>query len=644
MKIAKGIFLLFAVAWADWELCDSVRLKTIIPERGSFYIAFDDPHESLFLYLPYDSLTNLAKAAVARSPAWLRVDLAENFRRLSPETQDLYANLLLSSSHPYVDEVSFQVAHISPQLLTSSDFYPEVLVENVRYIYKNDSFLDYVEVIDYGTPISDTNYYSTVRYRVAVGESIFFVQQPKETYYWFILHPKISREISTYVDSLTGNPLPPPRGKFWRGYLFYNADPNYPVLKDYLLGVTTLWNSLRNDTANNGAIGAINNWLRRVMEFRSPSRRTYQPVQIYTQHHGTCTEWGILTPAVARSALIPCVHTRAYGNNHAWDEFYERRWVQWEPVNKMIDDTTRYDPGWWNLGAACDWRGDGYWWTVSERYTPHCTLTVRVLDVESLPVDGARVLIAGGTQPVNYFSAFAYTDSDGEARFTLGDTNNYDAAIESELGNISYTRVITQARPDTHYRAVFSLPARMPVLPLSSDTFPSSPLNRYKVEVEIRVGNEIIFGTHPDDNSFFKERRGLGALHFFIADSLNFYRYCRGLDFRAFLNSPNITRLDTSFIFPTESPYYLVFTSEERIGNGVDVAVAVRLFRGVSGLKEEKARRKKENSFISQIFPLKPNERLFNAVGKLVNEKKRLPPGVYFLERGKRILKKIIFP
>ncbi len=579
-----------------------------------------------------------------RAPSWLASELADNLRRLSVERQNLYANIILSSSHPFVDEICFQIAHIPPQILASSDFYSEVLTENVRYIYKNDSLLDYVEVVDYGTPYSDTAYYSTVRYRAAVGESIFICEQPKEIYYWFILHPKISREISTYVDSLSGDPTPPPRGKFWRGYLFYNADATYPPLKDYLLGVRTLWNSLRNDTADNGAIGALNNWLRRVMEFRSPQRRTYQPVQIYTQHHGTCTEWGILAPAVARAALIPCVHTRAYGNNHCWNEFYERRWVQWEPVNKMINDTIRYDPAWWNLAAACNWRGDGYWWTVSERYSPYCSLTVEVLDRDSIPVDGARVLVYGGHQPVNWFVAFQYADREGKARFTLGDTNDYDVAVESDLGNIPFTRVITRAMPNTSYRNTFVLSGGMPTLRIEPDTFPQSPLQRYKVEIAIRVINEVIWGIHPDDHSHFAKDKTPGDVDFFICDSLNFYRYQAGEQFRAFLTSEDITQLDTSFIFPTDRPYYLIFANDERIGNGVDLSVKIRLYKSTSGMEEEKEGYKRGEGPI--LFPKglvsTPEVKIFNIVGERIKSPVRLGSGVYFIKLKDEKLKRII--
>uniref|UniRef100_A0A7C3UWV6 Transglutaminase domain-containing protein n=1 Tax=candidate division WOR-3 bacterium TaxID=2052148 RepID=A0A7C3UWV6_UNCW3 len=644
MKRIATFFLFVFSLWAQWELIDSVKIRTIIPEKGRVYIKFDDPIETLTVFLPYDSLTDLAKAAVRRSPSWLAPDLAENLRRLSREKQDLYANLILSSSHPFVDEISFQVAHISPHILSADNFYPQLLIENVTYLYRIDSLLDYVRIIDYGEPSSETAYYSTVLYRIVSerGDTMEILS-PKEIYYWFILHPKISREICTYVDSLTGEPLPPPRGKFWRGYLFYHADPGYPPLSEYLLPVRTLWNSLRNDTANNGAIGAITNWLRRVMEFRPPQRRTYQPVQIYTQHHGTCTEWGILTPAVARAALIPSVQTRAYGNNHCWNEFYERSWHQWEPVNKMINDTTRYDPVWWNLAAGCNWRGDGFWWTVTERYTPYCTLTVRVFDRDSLPVDGARVVIAGGPQPVNWFCAFAYTDQNGEAQFTLGDTNSYDCAIESDLGNIPFTRIIERARANTHYQCEFNLSGMMPTLSILPDTFPQNPLNRYKVEISSQSQGEILFGMHPDDGSLFRERKGLGNFDFFISDSVNFSRYLQNEDFRALLFTKEINQLETSFVFPTEQPYYLVFANDERIGNGIDLSFSVKLYKALSGLREKKRNQRGKGTFLSpEEVHFGKEAKIYNPLGKMIKDKSQIPPGIYFIEEGNGRIKRII--
>jgi hypothetical protein len=61
-----------------------------------------------------------------------------------------------------------------------------------------------------------------------------------------------------------------------------------------------------------------------------------------------------------------------------------------------------------------------------------------------------------------------------------------------------------------------------------------------------------------------------------------------GEDFQAFLISRDISRLDTTFIFPTDKPYYLVFSNDERIGNGVDLSVLVKLYKSAIGISEGK--------------------------------------------------------
>jgi hypothetical protein len=311
----------------------------------------------------------------------------------------------------------------------------------------------------------------------------------------------------------------------------------------------------------------------------------------------------------------------------------------------MINDTTTYDPGWWNLAASCDWRGDGYWWTVTEKYTPYCTLTVRVVDLDSTPVDGARVAIQGGPQPVTWFCAFAYTDKNGKASFTLGDVNNYDAEVESNLGNISFTRVINQALAHTHYRQTFMLSGHMPHLRLVNDTFPHNPLNRYKVQISFQAQNEIIYGVHPDDNSLFAQRGSLGTMNFFICDSINFLHYLQGDNIRAFLISRDITDLDTSFVFPTDKPHYLIFSNDERIGNGVDLSAYIKLYRGAVGIQEEESHPKNKGEgsiFLNKSFTLNDKMKVFDITGKAVTNPNKLSNGIYFIKSKQGEFKKIV--
>jgi hypothetical protein len=579
--------LIIKICFADWFLIDSVSTKTLIPAGSFLAVKFDDQGESLVVYKPSDSLTSLAELAVERIPTWLKSDFVDNLNNLDSILQDQYSQMILDAQDPFIDEIAFQVAHIPYNILNNPDFYPDMIIENTHSLYQIDTFIPYAAIIDYGIGGVDSNYYSTVRYRVlnGFGDTIN-IEFPKEYYYWYILHPKISRELCTYIDPNTGDPASPPTGISWRDYLFNHADPSYPCLRDYLMDIEILWGGLQNDTTDaNGAIARLNNWMRQVLTFQSPIMRKYQPVQIYHEHQGTCTEWSILTAAAARASFIPTVRTSAYGNNHHWNEFFERRWAQWEPVNKMIDTYT-YDPSWWELAAAINWRGDGYTWSATERYTPFCTLTVQVLDSLQNPVDGARVAVRGGPQPVNWYCTFEYTNSSGECLFLLGDLLNYDAQVTSSIGSTSFTPVIANSQPGMHYYWTPQLNGGIPILPALDDTFPSSPEDDYKVEVNISVPEEVIYGNNADDNSAFAFRDTTGSLEFFICSSTDFNRFLVDSQFYAFLINEQISGLDTSFIFPWDDSWYVVICNKEKILNTQEIFLKVDLLKNPFDVSE----------------------------------------------------------
>jgi len=550
------LFLVTSLCFAEWEVLDSLSMKTRIP-AGSFLA--------------------------------VQFDLVDNLNNLDSAMQNQYAQMILDAQNPFIDEIAFQVAHIPYNILNQAGFYPGMIIENAQSLYQIDDFVDYAMIVDYGVGGVDSNYYSTVRYRTLNGtRDTIDVELSKEYYYWYILHPKISRELCSYIDPNTGDPASPPNGKFWRDYLFFYADSGYPYLQDYVMNIPILWGGLPNDTTDaNGAIVALNNWMRQVLSFESPGIRKYQPVQIYYEHRGTCTEWSILTSAAARTSLIPTIRTSAYGNNHHWNEFFERRWIQWEPVNNMIDNYV-YDPNWWELAAAINWRGDGYTWQATERYTPYCTLTVEVVDSVQNPIDGARVAVRGGPQPVTWYCAFDYTNSSGTCTFLLGDLLNYDCQVTSSCGSTPFTQVITNSQPGIHYHYSFQLNGGVPVLPATNDTFPSNPEDDYKVEIHLSVPEEVIYGNNPDDNSAFSFTDSTGCLEFFICSSDNYTRFLADSQFYGFLISMQIPEIDTSFVFPWNGSWYIVIANKEEISTAQEISLDVTLLKNPLYVSETK--------------------------------------------------------
>lgn len=220
------------------------------------YIYFDDPSASLGIIKPPELLTNLAKQAIEYAPEWLRIALADNFSRINSSYQDIYANLILKAQDPYVDEIAFTVDNLASQTLQSSEMDTNLLIENAEYVYKNDTCPDYVAIIDSGSASSGGNYYSTTSYYIQENSDTFEYTLPKEIYYWFIVHPKLHKELPAYINPSTGNPADPPTGVFWRNYLFNHADVGYLLLIEQFGWHQTLWNCIQNDI-DNGAISVI---------------------------------------------------------------------------------------------------------------------------------------------------------------------------------------------------------------------------------------------------------------------------------------------------------------------------------------------------------------------------------------------------
>ncbi len=580
----------------EWALVDSISFQTLIPAGERVVVSFDTNANSLGVTMPPDNLTDLAKQAIEKAPIWLKRDLQDTFarikelypaiRKFKPERQaeltdnimSTFASLILEVQDPLVDEVAFQVAHLAPEVLAEMLDHPIVLVDNAEYVYRNDEYLNYVEVMDYGTS-SDEDYHSTVEYRVRTAEGdTIKCELPREYYYWYIVHPKLTKELPAYIDPHTGSPADPPGGVFWRDYFFNHADPEYPLLKDQLAGCSTLWNGFRN-SLDNGAVGVVTKWIKDVMVFKTPPTRSTVPVKIYAMHMGTCSEHSYITAAAARTALIPAVVTVAYRNDHKWNEFYERRWIHWEPVNTMIDSPDSYDPGWWDLAAAFDWRGDGYVWTVSERYTPECTLTVRVEDANGNPVDGARVVIDSEGHPGPRCS-FGYTNTSGECQFTLGDKRNFYGRVDSDIGcypSSGEVEIIFNSLAGEHYLWSCNLTGEIPQLLVKENPLPQTRLDRYKLEFDFNA-KEVVHGLNPDSWDMFSETISPGNIDFFICDSENLTQYTSGNHFGAFQIAEDIDSKDGSFVVSTDDRWYLVLSNEDAVTAKEVVDVTVTLY------------------------------------------------------------------
>ncbi|MEW6070013.1 MAG: caspase family protein, partial [Candidatus Thermoplasmatota archaeon] len=276
------------------------------------------------------------------------------------------------------------------------------------------------------------DYWTTIEYNISIGGVNETYELPRDIYYWYVVHPKITDEIPTFIDPDTEAPAKPPRGKFWREYLFFYADESYPphpatdadgdgkpdfyypkdakppLLKEKIANITILYDGvpynapsgydddgyLRDPDPNgnrrrswkwsyekNHAIEIVSNWVAKTLPLReqesNDDERPIQPVRIAHHHNGNCGELQDLTAAAARTCLIPASGICLIGEDHVWNEFYyDDAWHQWDNYwsdgGSVIDNFENYWVGWGRRGGSgiFRWNGDDSIEDVTSSYVP----------------------------------------------------------------------------------------------------------------------------------------------------------------------------------------------------------------------------------------------------------------------------------
>jgi hypothetical protein len=326
-----------------------------------------------------------------------------------------YANYILNAPQKMVDELVFSISHSGTATLLHSSTWAEVWMNNTETLYHNDEHIDYANIVDYnlGTP----DQYSTVEYWVKEEGccNLSRYEYPPYIYYWWIVHPKGSDELPTYIDPSVVNsghfgasPRPPAgNGAFWRWSVFNMADTSWPddsalsvkypteelppLLKDKIAGIDYLWDGvpyrtprLYNDsgetarganglplrpwTKDTHAIEVLTHWVEATLPLNAQEHnegnRPRQMVRIQYEHNGNCGELGDLTLAALRAALIPYIEVLGIAGDHCYGSFYERGWHQidnhWSASTSIIANWDLYHYGWdRDWGSLITYRGDG---------------------------------------------------------------------------------------------------------------------------------------------------------------------------------------------------------------------------------------------------------------------------------------------
>jgi hypothetical protein len=390
-----------------------------------------------------------------------------------------------------LDELIFTIAHSSTTSLKLEPMgfplvFPEVYRNNTEVLYFNDQFIEYANILDFN--VGTEEQWSTVEYWMNESGKRTRYVHPRDIYYWYIVHPKLSDEVVTFIDPNVATwghwsnaAQPPPTGKFWRWTTMHEADPDWPIdppgavkypkvdlpplLKDHLQGMTTMWdgkgynagaiyNNSGYDTGNrpwsfrDHGLEKVSQWVERTLPLNAQEdndgNRPHQPVRIQWEHNGNCGELGDLTAAALRSALIPAIEHVSYPEDHCWNHFYERGWHglddQWSSGASVVayNNYVRYWNRDWSAIAAH--KGDSSMFDVSpwehsivdannNGYQDRGNVTVVVKDTNGFPVDGVKIAVADWSNYGTYISLgtqWTYTNADGEAFFFTSESRQGD--------------------------------------------------------------------------------------------------------------------------------------------------------------------------------------------------------------------------
>ncbi|MEM2387895.1 MAG: hypothetical protein QXW78_02075 [Candidatus Thermoplasmatota archaeon] len=554
--------------------------------------------------------------AIVKSPNWIQRKLTMQFHAIDASDAEKYADLILNASKKYVDEIAFSIACSS-----IGDVPPlDVIRDNVFYLYENDKWIKYADIIDYDD--GKGNYYSTISYKVVENGLEKEFELPPQIYYWYVVHPEIAGEKPQYIY-----------GKFWRDYLFNHNDIGYPLLKEKLADIEYLWDcksyfqpakrtwkwSMENHPT---AIEAISYWIGKTIPQEAYGDRPGQPNIIAHEHNGWCGELQIIAVASMRASLIPSVGICNIGEDHVWREFYERGWHEndnwWADGGGAVDKPDVYAYEWKkNISAIFAWKGDDSIYDVTSAYLhpeDRKTICFQVLDGNFYPIDGARITaIVFWPRDITWFKHFLldkiekiwdllpdflkgkilqflynkakegidklpnsingpvkciwnYTDMNGECCFEIGKNRSYIFLIQYDnlrepwqLASYNALRVLLKPENKT-YRIIF------PAIPNREENYKIIETKSKEISFNISF-NTLSYQIHK--NALWIKDEGVyereGKIEFFILDEENFEKYSKGRDFECFIHMDE--RKGNINIDLGKNNYYLLFKNNARKSN-----------------------------------------------------------------------------
>jgi Concanavalin A-like lectin/glucanases superfamily/FlgD Ig-like domain/Carboxypeptidase regulatory-like domain/Transglutaminase-like superfamily len=569
-----------------WAAVDSIYFDKYISAYSYLGVQFNNADGTLDYVSNLLTLSPESQQAVAKSPAWIRTALENTLRQLTSANQQKWAGVINDAVDPYIDEIAFSVANSSVAYLSSPYAYTEVFEQNAFYIYEIDNDLSYVEVIDYGHSYTDEDYYSTTKYWKQDANGVLSqIEVPREIYYWYLVHPKITDEILAFIDpeiiesngTHNNNITGPEEGVFWRDYLYNHNDEGYPKLKYFLQDCDVLWNGTNHSLTT--AVGATHAWISQSVVFTSNSERPHQPVRIYAKHIGRCGEHADLRAAALRIALIPGTSILSISGDHTWNEFWDEAWIHYDGGD--LNNPYVYENGWGKVfGSVFEIRSDGVLTPVTDTYSPGwSTLEIYVTDSNGEPVDGARLLL--GTTASNVSDNVGVTDNEGKYIFIVGDSRSYSVSVTSSVGNTAFQQIVDNTEPGVTYTHVINLTGTMPAVDFTAITTPVDTNDDYKIFADFTAENQVVKGVIPFDdidNGYYTHVLEEGMINFLMTSETEFNEYTSGDNFEAFEEQIDVVNGAAEFDIPVGDNWYVLLENGNNLRNPQHVKGWVTLY------------------------------------------------------------------
>lgn len=503
---------------------------------------------------------------------------------------DYYAEIILNTSEPYVDEVAYTIACDRPSNLRM------LADKDAGYLYQlnAESIYDMASKVPYAE-ISEKEDYSTLKYKTGSG----WLETPREVYYKYLV--MFNRYIIApwrWPDTYNGC--------FYRTFLPY--DKTYNV---------SLFERVSNASTLYEAAYLVDYWLRADIQswwHPGPKPRGWYNIYFHLTDPNAgiwCGEFSIIYEVAARAMLIPTINVVDIAEDHQFNNFwYNDSWhhvdassgssgVNGTWVN-YFDPPRGYHDSWFQGTYPMEWEEDGMYdvpWRSKVPYNPPdklANLHFHVTDLNGKPIDGARVevwshwTIESGYDTAPYIGGFNFTDMNGECTLPnvgLSRTNNFTIIVTSRVGSTMFEAHIEEAG-DYYFNVTINgeLP---PVAGPVSVVEPTEVSSKYiSLNVSVVGGEQNppswihVLYAYFDYKYYYVLSGGVKADVYVLTGS-RFTEFLSNKPFEAIAAFEDVDSASVKFIPVGSEPLVIVVSNRDSVTTTITVEISVALLEDV---------------------------------------------------------------